>query len=191
MIINIRGTSGAGKSHLVRSIMELYLTKIPAFIEGRKRPISYLLQGVTTNSTFKPLFVPGHYDTPTGGCDTISKPDDVYTLVNSAADKGYDVLFEGIMIGDDVRRCVELKKKYGVENVVVIALNTPIEQCLAGIQSRRDMRGDDRELNPKNTISRLDRLKRSMMPRLRDAGVNAKWLSREEAFTTVKEALGL
>lgn len=182
MIINIRGTSGAGKSHLVRSIMELYNEQVPSYMEGRKRPLYY----TCLKELYIPLLVPGHYETPTGGCDTISRPDDVYTLVKSGIDKGYNVLFEGIMIGDDVRRCVEMKK---LTEVIVIALNTPIDQCLAGIQSRRDTRGDDRELNPKNTISRADRLRKSMMPRLKDAGIQTFWLNREEAFNKVKELL--
>lgn len=190
MIINLRGTGGAGKSHLVRRIMELYDKRDAKFIEGRKRPIGYVCSRskVDMETVGPPLYVPGHYETPTGGCDTIQLIDDVYAFVNLAAKNGHDVLFEGIMIGDDVRRCVELHRDY---KVMVIALNTPLEECLKGIQQRRDARGDDKPLNPKNTISRADRLKRSMMPRLKDAGVDTRWLSREEAFETVKKALAL
>lgn len=185
MIINIRGTGGAGKSHLVRSIMALYDSKEPSFQAGRKQPISYLLRRSDQENR---LFVPGHYETPTGGCDTISKPDDVYDLVTDAAVKGYDILYEGIMIGDDVTRCIELNR---YKKVVVIELSTPIKECLAGIQERRDKRGDDRPLNPKNTENRARRLTTSMMPRLRAAGVQTYKLSREEAFDKVKELLCL
>lgn len=183
MVVNIRGTSGAGKSHLVRSIMALYEFQTANYKEGRRQPISYLFK----REDGEPLFVPGHYNTPTGGCDTISKPDDVYELVKDGANQG-DVLFEGIMVGDDVRRCAELSKEH---KVLVIALNTPIEECLAGVQSRRDTRGDDRPLDPKNTIDRARRLKTSMMPRLKDAGVETLWLSRQEAFEKVKECFNV
>lgn len=183
MVINIRGTGGAGKSTLVRNIMALYEFRTPSYIEGRKRPVFYICKGKDK----EPLFVPGHYDTPTGGCDTLSTVDDVYTLVRSGAN-GNHVLYEGIMIGDDVKRAVALSKE---QKVLVIALSTPIEECLAGIQSRRDKRGAMEVLNPRNTISRLDRLKRSMMPRLITGGVEAVWLSREDAFQRVKKELGL
>jgi predicted kinase len=185
MIINLRGTGGSGKSTLVRTVMSKYPGRTPHFIDGRKQPLAYLC----TREFKPPLYVPGHYETPTGGCDTIQKPDMVYELVTAAAQNGCDVLYEGIMIGDDVRRCVELSKAH--PPLKVIALSTPIEECLKGIQSRRDTRGDDRELNPKNTISRLDRLKKSMIPRLKDAGVDCKWLSREQALVAVLSALGL
>lgn len=184
MIINIRGTGGAGKSHLVRTVMSRYDSQNPAFQEKRKRPISYLC----FKADHRPLFVPGHYETPTGGCDTISKPDDVFTLVERGVQTQCDVLFEGIMIGDDVRRTVELNRS---EKVIVIALSTPLQECLAGIQSRRDTRGDDRPLNPKNTTSRADRLKRSIMPRLKDAGIETHWLSRQEALDFIVERLGV
>lgn len=183
MVINVRGTSGAGKSHLVRSIMALYPTRTPNFIEGRRQPISYTCKRINGAS----LYVPGHYETPTGGCDTIQKIDDTYELVRMAADYG-DVLFEGIMVGDDVRRCAELLK---LHRVIVIALDTNISECLTGIQSRRDTRGDARELNPKNTIERDKRLRKSMMPRLKDAGVETHWMPRQEAFDYAKSMLGL
>lgn len=184
MVINIRGTGGSGKSHLVRSIMNYFIIRQPYYMEGRKRPLYY----ICTAPGKVGLYVPGHYETPTGGCDTISGTDDIYTLVKSGASLGHNVLFEGIMVGDDVKRCAELNKEY---KTVVIALNTPIEECLAGIQARRDTRGDIRLLSPKNTVDRADRLKKSMMPRLKSSGVETHWMSREEAFNKVKELLGL
>lgn len=187
MIIQIRGTGGSGKSTVVRRTMELYPNKTANHVTNRSRPISYNLWKDNGDSRYL-LFVPGHYETPTGGCDTIKTPDEVFTLVTDAADNGMDVLFEGIMIGDDVRRMVETSRKYPS---LVIALNTPLPECLAGIQSRRDIRGDDRPLNPKNTESRANRLRTSMIPRLKDAGVECKWMNREEAFEEVKRRFGL
>lgn len=184
MIINIRGTGGSGKSTLVMTVMAKYDRRTPQYLEGRKRPIGYLCERAGTA-----LYVPGHYEIPTGGCDTIQKIDDVYNLVNNAAQAKHDVLYEGIMIGDDVRRCIDLARAH--PPLMVIALNTPIDQCLASIQARRDTRGDERELNPKNTVSRLHRLRTSMIPRLKDAGVNCQWMSREKALEEVLEALVL
>lgn len=183
--INVRGTGGSGKSTLIRRIMERYSVKGVVHREGRKQPISYLL----SNGNSTPLEVIGHYETACGGCDTISSPDEVYRLVHEALDAGHHVLFEGIIIGDDVTRAVGLKKRLGAD-FHVIALNTPIEVCLAGIQARRDARGETKPLSETNTRSRAERLKR-IMARLKDSSVNARWMSRDDALAEVAGILGV
>jgi hypothetical protein len=166
--------------------MERYQTLQPFFIEGRKQPFSYLLGGETP--PLPDLRVLGHYETACGGCDTISSPDLVYKHIEQCVAVGENVLYEGIIIGDDVTRCVALSKTTPVK---VICLNTPLDVCLAGIQARRDARGDDRPLNPANTESRAKRLKTSMAPRLKAAGVDVVWMSREEALVECLKLLGV
>jgi hypothetical protein len=163
--------------------MALYPNCTPNFIEGRRQPISY-----TMGNGSRTLTVLGHYETPCGGTDTITKTDDVYTLVEQAALDGGDVLYEGIMVSDDTKRFLALHQK-GFK-VLVIGLTTPLGTCITGIQARRDARGDARPLNPKNTEDRARRHKRTI-EKLRDAGVDGRFLGREEAFTVVAEALGL
>jgi hypothetical protein len=92
------------------------------------------------------------------------------------------------MVSDDTKRCVELHRK-GFK-VLVIGLTTPIPICIAGIQARRDARGDVRPLDPKNTEARAVRHKRTIN-RLKDAGLDAWFLDREAAFEMVAEALGV
>jgi hypothetical protein len=163
--------------------MELLGDKIPQFIEGRKRPIAYTL--VNGNRT---LAVLGHYETPCGGTDTITKTDDVYGLIETSVGQGYDVIYEGIMVSDDTKRCLELHRK-GYP-IMVIGLTTPLDVCIAGIQARRDARGDSRPLDPKNTESRAARHKRTIS-RLKESGVDARMMDREEAFKVIADALGV
>lgn len=182
--INIRGTSGAGKSHLVRRIAALYENnKIENFAAGRKQPECTLY----FRTGGKTLLVPGHYNSPCGGCDTIRTPDRVYEIVREGASAGVDVLYEGIMIMDDVRRAVELSK---TTRLVVVALTTPVEECLAAVQGRRDERGDVRPLDPKNTVSRAARCERGLA-RLEEGGVEVRRLDRERAFSEVCDLLGM
>ena len=76
LVVNLRGTSGAGKTELVRRLMELYggaqvgaagtaLTR-----HGRTRPIVWVLPHPAAG---RPLAVLGDYDggAARGGCDTI------------------------------------------------------------------------------------------------------------------------
>lgn len=170
-VIQLRGTGGSGKSTVVRRVMSHFDDMAPIYEEGRRRPIAYF-------SAKGSLFVPGHYETPCGGCDTITKPDRVYELVTEAAQKDYNVLFEGIIIQDDTLRCVAISKHY---DVTVIELNTPLRDCLAGIQARRDERGDTKALNTKNTTDRALRVIRGCQ-KLKESGVKVVTLDREGAY---------
>jgi len=183
MNINLRGTGGAGKSHIVRIVMGLYDHVEKIFQRGRRQPIGYRCDRTDGNS----LWVVGHYETPCGGCDTITKPDDVYHEVRLAALGEYDVLFEGIIIQDDTRRIIELAAEYPTR---VIALSTPVDECLRSIARRRDERGDARPLNPLNTTNRAKR-QVSIMEKLKAAGLDAQWLSREAALAAVLKELHL
>jgi hypothetical protein len=182
-MVNIRGTSGAGKSHLVRRVMGAYATRSEVTTEGRKQPLRYVL---TSPLTPRPLWVLGHYNTACGGCDTIKTPDQVYDLVREGHAQGADVLYEGIMVQDDVRRCIEVTQ--ALEPVNVVWLSTPIEECLSGVRERRVARGDERPLNEKNTRERARRLAGTVR-RLRGAGVPVSELDREAAFRHCCELL--
>lgn len=199
--INIRGTGGSGKSTLVKRIMELYPYKGPVVIPSvRRQPLGYLcgddpytdaVARGEVEATPPKLWVPGHYETACGGCDTIKTVDEVYRMLADGLEKGRNVLYEGIMVMDDVRRAVELDqriKRGQPGGLYVIALTTPIEECLAAIQGRRDARGEVKPLNPKNTTDRARRLLGSLR-RLEAAGVAVERLDREAAFLRVRELL--
>lgn len=190
--INIRGTGGSGKSTLVRKVIERYPYHANILEEKRKRAMAtchwFVQSKTTTTVPTRGLFVPGHYETNCGGCDTVKTVDKVYELVRaSALGDGNNVLYEGIMVMDDVTRAVQfdqdLKKKDG--RLIVISLTTPIEECLAGIRSRR---GAEKEavkpLNEKNTRNRM-KAQVNSLHRLKQAGVEVLKLSRDEALEKI------
>jgi predicted kinase len=176
MIVNIRGTSGSGKSTIVKKILELApYPPLRLGLIGRKSPLGYFLvpkKGTT-------LFIPGHYETACGGCDTIASLDQVYSLIEEQAEKGFNVLYEGIMASGEYRRCVELHKR-GYK-ILAIGLTTPLEQCLEAIKERRKARGDETPFNPARTIRRNDEVRR-MLNHLVAAGIHVKLMSRENAL---------
>lgn len=198
-VINIRGTGGSGKSTVVRRIMELYPCREALPRSTGKRPRGYLLSG-----RLGTLLVPGHYETPTGGCDTLKTVDEVYEMIWAAvrADPPQNVLYEGIMVQDDLSRAVKLDRWmresvaiYGQvpdeeSRLNVIRLNTPIEVSLAGVRARREARGDERPLDEKNTRARHETQVR-MESRLRAAGVAVEALDREAAYRRVCALLRL
>jgi hypothetical protein len=197
--INIRGTGGSGKSTLVRKLIDLYPNHANILEEKRKRAMAtchWFGDKLKDSPAVRPpgLFVPGHYETDCGGCDTVKTVDKVYDLVRaSALWDGNNVLYEGIMVMDDVTRAVafdqDLKKAGG--RLVVVSLTTTIDECLAGIRQRR---GAEKEaakpLNEKNTRDRMKRQENSLH-RLKQAGVELRKLSREDAFLQIRELLGV
>lgn len=190
-VINVRGTGGSGKSTLVKNIMALYPDKVEGFIPGRKQPILTNLSG----NGRRTLVVPGHYNTACGGCDTVKTVDQVYEIVQDAAARGCDVLYEGIMVMDDTKRADKLARDPNVV-MFIIGLTTPAEDCVKAIQDRRDARGETKPLNPKNTVDRakrceagLDKLKG--MKKFNGVGATVERWSREAAFSRVKRLLDL
>lgn len=184
MIINLRGTSGSGKSTVVRRIMALYDGKTPAYMQGRRQPTGYLM----TQNPRTPLWILGHYETACGGCDTIPTMEMVYEGVRSGLSAGYHVLYEGLLVQSDVKRLIQLHTD-GFP-IVVVKLDTSIEDCIASIQLRRNERGDPRPIDPSNTIKK-DKAIAPGIIRIRNSGVPVYELNREDAFQKVKELLEL
>lgn len=210
MIINIRGTSGSGKSTIIKKVMATYPVKIPVMIKGRKQPLGYYLkrEGRPT------LAVVGHYEADCGGCDTIpAGHDKVYELVNYARKEGCDVLFEGLLLAAEYIRASNMNKEIGHE-LKIIALTTPIDQCLASINARRlgnherrtarltkineakaakgnklrpvpEYKGDVR---PKNTVVKAKAMANTLA-KLEAEGANIEYHSRESALERVLELL--
>lgn len=185
MIVNIRGTGGAGKSTLVRAVMSYYPVKKPEHLEKRKQPIGYTL---THPHGGRSLYVPGHYETPCGGCDTIKGLDTIFGYVREANAKGMDVLFEGMLLCSDTKRVMELSRQTG--NTTIISLTTPIDQCCENIRKRREARGDERELDETNTRNRWT-YEQKQIPKLHAAGMDLRTLVYEDALDTIRRMFDL
>lgn len=187
MIINIRGTSGSGKSSLARRVMEQYKgTRVRIKKDGRTRPYGYVLQRLDGG---KALYVPGHYECPCGGCDTIKGLDEVFRLVREAHDAGLDVLFEGLIVCSDHNRTKALHDD-GYP-LLVVSLNLSVEECVKSINIRRRTKNPNaKEVPPKNTESKW-RTNNSIMTKFEAGGVKAEWHSRESGFDRICEELGI
>jgi len=189
MIVNISGTGGSGKSHVVRNLMGYYDEVKPLLVEGRKRPWAYNCKKSDTKS----LFIMGHYETPCGGCDTLATffnekyVDQIYETVRKVS-KDFNVIYEGLLIESDVRRRIELHRD-GFP-LTIISLDVSLEVCLESTRKRRLAKGNDKPLNPKNTIERYNHAKRCMI-RLKLAGVKVLRLDRKAAFERCLELFEL
>jgi hypothetical protein len=145
LIINPRGSSGSGKTELVRQILGAYgWTRNspgappgirPIYREGRSKPFAYRLQHPRGEC---PLFVVGHYEATSGGCDTIRAKDggmpEIVRRARDFADRGHDVVIEGLRLSSEVEHSASLAASHRLH---ILFLSTPIEQCVRNLASRR------------------------------------------------------
>ena len=187
MIVNIRGTSGTGKSHVARQVMGLYTGGKWVFWQGgRKQPIGYVLgrpKGVGGPS----LAVIGHYETACGGTDTISGYALIFELIRKAHASGYDVLYEGLLLSGDVKWTGSLLPL----PLVVVGLDVPVSVCIDSINQRRWAKNPDKPpVNPANTLAKVRGTQLSM-ERLAKLGVRTVWATREEALNVIRGELNI
>lgn len=195
MIINLRGTSGSGKSTLTRELMKRYPIKTRVKVKDRKQPIGYILNGAERGGIpyddLPQLYIPGHYETPCGGCDTITSMDTIYDHVTRAADQGMDVFFEGLLLSSEFNRTLALAERFGRENLLVVGLDVGLQECLDSVNGRRrEKRGPDAPgVNPKNTESKWKATK-SVIAKLEASQVRCEWHDRRSALERVLKELG-
>lgn len=195
MIVNIRGTSGSGKSFLVSKVMASYEVRIPIYSlrpgflgirENRgRRPIGYLMREPAPS-----LMVIGHYEVPSGGCDTLRKlsRDELFDLVRESAFSNHNVVFEGLLVSNEVGRTVVLAREFPL---TVLHIDIPTEECLAWINQRRRLKDPTvTDVNPDNTVAKWREIRR-VMERLRAAGVPCHEGNREEMFHVASKLLGI
>jgi cytidylate kinase len=147
MVINVRGTSGSGKSTIVRGIMEKGIV-VP--IGAEKRPDGYIVQILGRERN---LYVVGPYLTACGGCDAIATQDEICDRIRAYATLG-DVLLEGLLMANIFGRYAAIDRELNEKGVHCIwgFLDTPLEVCIERVKGRRAERGKNlNEFNPENT----------------------------------------
>lgn len=196
MIINVRGTSGAGKTYLVKSIMALStdvsewrdMDNAPEGLFGSptRRPMGYQIKSPSGRC----IVIGNYHGVQCGGCDQLMKEpwclnrDETYALIGAAA-KTAHVLYEGLLISE-VHRCAALAKT-GFD-VRVVHINEPLDVCLSAVNARRAARGRG-PVNPKLTVEKHHEIHRQVT-RLSVAGVKVYMGSRADSFKLVKGLLG-
>jgi hypothetical protein len=162
MIINVRGTSGSGKTWVMKKVMETLGHWEPIGTEGRKKPLYYV------NTKYRGVIVLGHYESMCGGCDNVGSAKAVYDLIQDilSSHKKPTILCEGLLLSEDTKWCSQL------EDLRVIYLITPLSQCLKQIEARRASVGNEKPLNPANTTNRIKVIERSRL-KLKESGIIA------------------
>ncbi len=175
MIVQLRGTSGSGKSTAMKRIVETMGDWQAEFRTGRKKPLFY-----RSCSDWPETVVLGHYESPCGGCDTVGSAAAVYELVRDVRGKfpAAHVLCEGLLLSEDAKWTGILKGDG--EDIRCVFLTTPVDRCLAQIRNRRAAAGNDKPLSEDNTRHRVAVIDRAR-EKLAAAGVLCRRASADQA----------
>lgn len=163
MIFKLAGTSGSGKSSLIRAMMKLWAFT-PTTWPGKSKVKEYVAQikrGQPLSKVYDRVIILGDYSSPCGGLDGVSDKNDRHAMTAAYADRKKFrrtlVLAEGLLYGG----------VYGItEGLGMLSedprsglwcygfMNTPIEVCLERCRQRRAARGVTEPMNPKNTTDK-------------------------------------
>jgi hypothetical protein len=140
-VINIRGSHGSGKSHLVRAFMAKCGAK-PIYSPA---PFDLLEIGGPIEAyhcRYKDhnVYIIGPYIKDTGGCDTVKSLDDIDALVKRYHKKGH-VIFEGAIITTIYNHFKRLSDDVG--GMIWANLNTPLQTCIKRVTTRNKGRDID------------------------------------------------
>lgn len=197
LVINPRGTSGAGKTWLVREVMAVYrqIGPEPTAIrrQGRSRPIAWRLTHPLGGRT---LCVIGDYRGVRGGTDTIPLTDggldEAFRLANSEAVAGRDVLLEGYQLSFEHDQTVALAQAQRSRGSAlhVLCLDVPLSRCVQNVVRRRRA-----GLAARPAIERTAKAGQTAVQQacvvLNRSGVSCEWLDPAAALRQLLALLGL
>ena len=150
VLINLRGTHGSGKSTAIRSLME----------KSNVRPIFGTTFGLRCPEGYKArlpkvdvdVFLLGPYTAQCGGCDCIQPYSLIPPLIEKYAEQGH-VIFEGALISTcwgTIGGLLERRQR----DVIIVFLDTSLDECIRRVCTRRLERGDEREFDPRLLIQK-------------------------------------
>jgi len=127
-------------------------------------------------------------DAVTAGCDTIRDVVQVFDYIQDQHEAGKDILYEGLFVMN-MTRGPELVARVDTE-VFVLQLTVTLATCIAGIDSRREVRGAKALFNKKNTKGNYVRAV-NYCDVMRGAGATVVRARREEALKVLLGLLNL
>jgi hypothetical protein len=173
-VINLRGTSAAGKTTIVRRLIETAPVARPIYGSlGWKRPEAIKLHGPQ-----RPLFCLGPY--PASGADAIVSQlgvQGVVALLDKYSARG-DVLFEALIISSMFGAVGEWLRVH--PPAIVAVLDATLAECAAGLRERQG----DRQRAVKTQAEHHHRTL-AVTERMRALGMTVETLNRECAVERI------
>lgn len=184
VLVYLHGTNGSGKSTLARELIAHALgqtdyVRLPALATDGKTP------GYTT--TRAGLVLLGRYRAQCGGVDLIAPYRSVRPTMEAALEAGHSAVFAEGLITPGVETCKGFASLF--KRAVFIMLDTPEEQCVRNMLSRRvDMGKANVPYDPAN-LYRKAKSARAWVDNLDRVGLESGRLQYPAALAVCKRLL--
>ena len=149
LVINIRGNSGSGKTHLTREFTALCKRQSPE--DAQDQLLLYSKQK---------WVVLGRYNVVSGGCDRINTQQEIIARCEQYAAEGRNLWLEGLLLSTIYGSVGDYSERYG-DRWVFAYLDTPLETCIKRIKQRRTELKIEKPLNESNTRQRAGAIARN------------------------------
>lgn len=169
-VLDIRGTNGAGKSHIVHRLLAEYSGQQ---VVKAGKVIGYWMPSISWS-------VLGTYENQCGGCDSIKTANEICDRARLFYGRYSNVILEGITVSHTYKRYNDLALELG--NYRFLFLTTPLEICIHRVKQRRVAKGNLKVFNPHKNLglaSDYDRVlaaKRNLLAAGRDV-IDLNWRS--------------
>lgn len=194
-ILDIRGTHGSGKSHVMHTLLEGNTKRkkpITGFCEYKQKEMT-LGYDLGKYKNRPSTAIIGRYETQCGGCDGVGSADEICRRVRLfVRDLQYDnVLLEGILVAHTFKRYSELAKELEAEGheYHFCFLSTPLATCITRVKQRRLKQGNTKPFNPKNCIHDYNQIWRRTRAKMKEAGHRVTELEWQDPLPQVMELL--
>lgn len=178
MILNLRGTSGSGKSYLVHRLLASYkFEPIHETVKGKQKVVGYFSPELN-------LYVVGRYETDCGGCDTVRDMDTVEGYVRSYAGLPANVIFEGLIVTSVIGRWVKISADFPGQFIWAF-MDTPIEKCIERVMQRNG----GKSFKHDNLIQKYNTMMGHYERRLKDTSERVVWIDHTRAVESFSEQL--
>ena len=163
LIINVRGTSGSGKTHLTREWMKQFDSN-PIWesraVSRRPKVLGYNAEKFHKDGRHEQWFVIGSYENVCGGCDTIKTQQEIIDRVGWAISQGYNVWLEGLILSTIYGLVGAYSEEYA-DRWLFAYLNTPVDVCVERVIERRRVAGNIKPFDTENTVKRHATIQRN------------------------------
>lgn len=148
-VVQLRGTSGSGKTTAMKHMFELIDAKPLVYAPTRTRTgVPAKVRVYKGHLDGARVYVLGDYSPhrSAGGCDTIPRIDDVIELASKYGVRSQSILLlEGLLLAHSWGAFGEYAHQTFGERYINAFLDTPVEKCLKRVVKRRAARGQDTE----------------------------------------------
>lgn len=181
VIVNIRGTSGSGKS----TIAFEFLKRFPSEeLTGKDGKIKGYRVNTSSAGLSYDVFILGKYTTACGGLDACPTQAEAGELATKAYEMGGHVLAEGLLASAAGPKGAFTDAIYQTGAAVFAVLDTPLQTCLDRVRARRLAKGNDKPFNEKNTRDKYTQV-HSTAKALHAIGYDVRAIDHTNAFEEV------